>query len=162
MTFFANFLNSSLYPLQSNFGRLIAAVLGFLVGSVVNMAIVWVGPKVIPLPDGVEMSGTDKLVENIKLLKLVNFLASWLAHALGTLVGAFVAAKLSVQNRTRPAVIVGTLFLLGGISMAWMVGGSTWLILTDLVGAYLPMAFWSTWLAEQKSPRKLGFETEAF
>lgn len=144
--------------MQRKLGRLTAIVIGFLVGSMVNMAIVWAGPNIIPLPDGVDMSDTDKLVENIKLLNPVNFLAPWLAHALGTLIGAFVATKLSVQNGTRPAVIVGTLFLLGGISMAWMVGGPIWFILADLVGAYLPMAFLGAWLAEQKSPRKLGFE----
>jgi hypothetical protein len=44
--------------------------------------------------------------------------------------------------------------------MAWMVGGPTWFILADLVGAYLPMAFLGAWLAKQKNSTNLGFETE--
>jgi hypothetical protein len=82
--------------------NILAIVIGFLVGSMVNMAIVWAGLRVIPLPDGVDMSDTDKLAENIKLLLPVNFLAPWLAHALGPLVGAFVAGKLSAQNHHGP------------------------------------------------------------
>lgn len=128
--------------------NILAIVFGFMVGSMVNMAIVWAGPKVIPLPDGVDLSDPDKLAENISLLKPVNFLPPWIAHASGTLVGAFIATQLAVEKKRRPAMVVGTLFLLGGISVIWMVGGPVWFILLDLVGAYFPMAFLGAWLAK--------------
>lgn len=132
-------------PFPGNKGFAIGV--GFLIGSMVNMVIVWTGPRVIPLPEGVDMSDMEKVAENIPLLKPANFLAPWLAHAVGTLVGAFVAAKLSIENRFRAAMVVGVLFLLGGITTVIMVGGPVWFILLDLAGAYLPMAFLGARLA---------------
>ena len=39
------------------------------------------------------------------------------------------------------AMMVGGFFLLGGITMVVAVGGPTWFVLFDLIGAYIPMAF---------------------
>jgi len=61
--------------------KVVAIGIGFLIGSMVNMAIVWAGPRVIPLPEGVDLSDMEKVAENIQLLKPANFLAPWLAHA---------------------------------------------------------------------------------
>jgi hypothetical protein len=66
--------------------NLLAVIAGLVVGSVVNMAIITVGPMVIPPPTGVDMSDMDKFAENIKLLEPANFIAPcWLtpwAHLL--------------------------------------------------------------------------------
>jgi hypothetical protein len=62
--------------------NILAIIAGFLVGSALNMAIIAVGPIVIPPPDGVDMSDIDKFSENLNLLRPANFLAPWLAHAL--------------------------------------------------------------------------------
>ncbi len=125
-------------PLLRN---ILAIIAGFVIGSVVNMAIVIIGPMVIPLPAGIDMSDADKFAENLKLLKPVNFIPPLLAHALGTFVGAFVAASLAASHKLNLALVIGVLFLLGGITMVAMVGGPIWFILLDLVGAYLPMAY---------------------
>ena len=93
------------------------------------MAIVTVGPMVIPPPDGVDMSDMDRFAENLTRLKPANFIAPWLAHALGTLVGAFVAAKLAASHKMKLALGTAVVFLLGGIMMvsnvwwAYMVRG---------------------------------------
>ena len=127
----------------------IAVVIGFLVGSLVNMAIVGVGPKLIPLPDGVDLTDAEKIKENIQLLKPIHFLSPWLAHAMGTLVGAFVAAWIALNKKLVIAMFVGGLFFLGGITMVWMVGGPMWFILLDLLGAYVPMAFMGWFFADR-------------
>ena len=131
-------------PLLKN---LLALIAGIVVGSVVNMAIVAVGPMVIPPPEGVDMTDVDALAENIQLLKPANFIAPWLAHALGTLVGAFVAAKLAASHQMPLALGVGLFFLLGGITMVAMVGGPVWFSVLDLVAAYLPMGYLGAKLA---------------
>ena len=64
--------------------NIVAVLLGIVVGSLVNMAIIIAGPLVIPVPEGIDMSDMAKFSENLNLLKPVNFLAPWLAHALGT------------------------------------------------------------------------------
>lgn len=121
--------------------NILAVIAGLVGGSAVNMAIVMVGPMVIPPPEGVDMSDMDRLAENLKLLKPANFVPPLLAHALGTLVGAFIAAKIAVSHRMTLALVIGVFFLLGGITMVKMVGGPGWFIATDLIGAYLPMGY---------------------
>ena len=78
--------------------NILAVIIGFVVGSLVNMALVNVGPSVIPLPEGADVSTMDSLRASMKLFTPVNFLFPFLAHALGTLTGAFVAAKLAVSH----------------------------------------------------------------
>jgi len=121
--------------------NILAVIAGIVVGSIVNMAIITVGPMVIPLPDGVDMSDAEKFSENIQLLEPANFIAPWLAHALGTLVGAFVAAKIAATHKMNFALGIGFFFLLGGVAMVAMVGGPIWFAMLDLIGAYLPMGY---------------------
>ncbi len=39
----------------------LALVLGFLVGGLTNMSLVWLGPKVFPPPAGVDMTTAEGL-----------------------------------------------------------------------------------------------------
>ncbi|MGV8942426.1 MAG: hypothetical protein ACOH1P_12985, partial [Lysobacter sp.] len=70
-----------------------------------------------------------------------HFLFPFLAHALGALVGAFIAAKLASQYKLIGALIVGALFFVGGIMAARMIPAPTWFIAADLIGAYFPFAW---------------------
>ena len=125
-------------PIAQN---ILAVVAGIIIGSIVNMAIVMVGPMVIPLPEGVDMSDMEAFAENLKQLKPANFIAPWLAHALGTLAGAFVASKLATNHQLKFALGIGAFFLLGGITVVVAYGGPLWFAVLDLAGAYLPMAY---------------------
>ncbi len=120
---------------------MLAVLLGLVVGCAVNMALVTIGPRVIPLPEGVDLSDMDKLAENLPLLKPVNFLAPWLAHALGTFVAAAIAARLSPGHSMQLALGISVLFMMGGIAMVVKIGGPGWFSVLDLVGAYLPMGY---------------------
>lgn len=117
------------------------------------MAIITVGSTVIRPPDGVDMSDMDKFAENIKLLMPANFIAPWLAHAMGTLLGAFVAAKIAASHKMKFAFVIGFFFLLGGIAMFVIFGGPVWFSVADLIGAYLPMAYLGGILAGAKIPQ---------
>ncbi len=139
-----------MHPILRN---ILAIVAGFLIGSMVNMAIVAIGPMLIPPPQGVDMSDMDKFAENLKLLKPANFVAPWLAHALGTLVGALIAAKLAASHKMKVALGIGVLFLLGGITMVSMFGGPIWFTLLDLIGAYIPMGYLGGILGGAKKPQ---------
>jgi hypothetical protein len=76
--------------------RNIAAVLlGFIVGSLVNMAIITASPHIIPPPAGVDVSKVESMQAALHLFEAKHFLFPFLAHALGALAGsllAFVAA----------------------------------------------------------------------
>jgi hypothetical protein len=63
-----------------------------------------------------------------------------LAHALGTLVGAIIATIIAKGNKKLMALIVGGIFLIGGIMVSFMINSPIWFIVVDLVLAYIPMA----------------------
>ncbi len=121
--------------------NILAVVAGAFVGSAVNMGIIQIGPAIIPLPAGVDMSTPEGLKAAMPLLEGRHFISPFLAHALGTLAGAWLAAKLGATHQMRLAFGIGLLFLLGGIASVFMIPAPGWFIALDLVVAYLPMAY---------------------
>ncbi|MEJ1974345.1 MAG: hypothetical protein WDM96_18365 [Lacunisphaera sp.] len=93
----------------------LAIVVGFITGSLVNMALVTLGPMVIPVPPGVDVTDPAKLAATIHLLEPRHYLFPFLAHALGTLVGALLTYLLAASHQALFARIIGALFLAGGI-----------------------------------------------
>lgn len=131
----------------------LAIVVGLVVGSVINMLLVDTGPRVIPLPQGADVSTMEGLRDSIKLFTPMNFLFPFLGHALGTLAGAFIAAKIAAGHSMKMAFGVGGFFLMGGAVMARMLGGPTWFSVADLLLAYLPMAYLGGFLARDRQSR---------
>ena len=122
-------------------------MVGFVIGSVVNLGLITIGMSVIPLPEGTDVSTMEALRESMKVLKPVNFIFPLLAHALGSLTGSFVAARLAASHHMKFAMGIGVSFLLGGIAMILNCGGPVWFIASDLLLAYIPMAFFGGFLA---------------
>lgn len=120
--------------------NVLAIVVGFLVGSFVNIAIVNLGHLIIPHPAGVDVSDMEGLKASMSLFSPQHFIAPFLAHALGTLVGALIASLIAASHNFKFAMAIGVIFLLGGITMVFIVGGPLWFILLDLFVAYIPMA----------------------
>ena len=81
---------------------------------------------------------------------LKHFLFPFLAHALGTLVGAFVAAKISPNYGLQLAIGVGLLFLAGGITNIYLLPSPLWFTIVDLAVAYIPMAYFGWLLSKRK------------
>lgn len=121
--------------------NILAVLTGFIVGGLVNMGLVTVGPHLIPLPSGADTTTMDGLKAAMPLFEPQHFIMPFLAHALGTLVGALLAAKLAVTHRMRMAQVIGLIFLAGGITMVVMLPSPLWFNLLDLGLAYLPMAW---------------------
>lgn len=120
--------------------NVLAVILGVVVGSVVNMGIVMNGGSIIPLPEGVNPGDMESLKENIHLFEFKHFVMPFLAHALGTLVGAFLAGLVAASHKSRFAMGIGAWFVIGGIMNALMIPAPTWFIVVDLALAYIPMA----------------------
>lgn len=128
----------------------LAVVLGLVIGSVVNMALIMVSGSVIPPPPGADMTTAEGLTASMHLLQPRHFVFPFLAHALGTLVGAVVATLLTPGRTAGPAYAVGILFLLGGIAAVAMIPAPAWFSALDLIVAYLPMA----WLGHRLVSRR--------
>lgn len=133
--------------------NIVAVLAGIVTGSLVNMGIVNVGPSVIPLPDGADVSTMESLRDSMKLFTPANFICPFLAHAFGTLTGAFIAAKLAASHRLKFAIGMGVFFLLGGIAAVSMLGGPLWFNAADLLLAYLPMGYLGGRLAGATQPQ---------
>ena len=121
--------------------NLLAVVAGVVVGMIVNMSLIKLGMKIIPPPEGVDVLDPQSMKEGIHLFTPKNFLFPFLAHALGTLFGAFITVRLAATHHMKLALGIGLWFLFGGFVMVLMVPGPTWFSALDLLGAYFPMAF---------------------
>lgn len=127
-----------MHPILRN---ILAVIAGIVVGSLVNMGLINISSSVIPLPEGVDMSTPEGLKAGIHLFEPKHFIFPFLAHALGTLTGAFVAAKLAANNKMKFALGLGVFFLIGGITAVYMIPAPMWFNILDLVVAYIPMAW---------------------
>jgi|SRR5690606_15574445 len=134
-----------MHPVLRN---ILAIVLGLVAGSLVNGGIIQISSSVIAPPEGVDVMTAEGLKAGLHLFEPKHFLMPFLAHALGTLFGAFVAAKICAGPKMLYAMIIGFFFLLGGISMIFMVPSPLWFSIVDLTIAYLPMAFLGARLAK--------------
>lgn len=130
--------------------NIIAVVLGIVIGGMANMFIIEMGPTLIPLPDGVDTTTPEGLKAAVPLLENKHYIVPLLAHALGTFIGALIAVLVAASHKARLAFFVGMFFLIGGITMVFMVPAPTWFIIVDLLLAYLPMA----WIAGKLASRK--------
>ncbi len=124
--------------------NVLAVIVGFMAGSAVNMGLVMASPHIIPPPAGVDVNDIESIKDSIHLYEFKHFIVPFLAHALGTVVGAYVAVIISASYKLIMGLVIGVLFLLGGISVAFMLPSPTWFVVVDIVGAYIPMAWIGT------------------
>lgn len=131
--------------------NILAVIVGFICGSIVNMGIVVFVSPLFPLPEGVDPASMESIKANIDRFSFANFMVPFSAHALGTFVGAFFTALLARSAKLPLAILIGGLNLLGGIAAVAMIGGPLWFAILDLGAAYIPMSFAAAWLASQFS-----------
>ncbi len=134
-------------PLINNTLIILASI---FIGSIINMCIVLLGPNIILPPDGADVTTMKGLKESMHSFQPKHFLFPFLAHALGTFNGALIAAKFSKFNNTRNALIVGAIFLFGGVTDVFSLPTPIWFALIDLIIAYIPMAYLATKLVMKK------------
>ncbi len=118
-------------------------IAGFILGSIVNMGIISLSGIIIPPPAGTDVSDMESLKASMPFFEPKHFIMPFLAHALGTLAGGYVAAKLTSRHelRIKMAMGVGLLFLIGGVMTVFLLPAPMWYSVVDLVFAYIPMAF---------------------
>ena len=127
-----------MHPVLKN---VIAVVAGIIVGSIINMGIVMISGQFIPPPAGVDVTSIESLKASMHLFETKHFLFPFLAHAIGTLVGAYTAARIAGTNKAKLALVVGVFFLLGGIANNLMIHSPTVFAIADILFAYIPMAW---------------------
>ena len=122
--------------------NVLALIGGGLVGMTANMGLIITGNQLIPFSDNINPM-------NAMNWEIKYFIFPFLAHAIGTLSGAFIVAKFSESYHMLLAICIGIFFLSGGLSMVFMLPAPIWFIVIDLVFAYLPMS-WLGWKISNK------------
>lgn len=130
----------------------LALIAGLVVGGGVNMALIMLGPSLIPPPPGADMTTAEGLQAAMPLLEPKHFLVPFLAHAVGTLVGALVGSLITASRRAAVAYTVGAVFLCGGVAASFTIPAPIWFEVLDVVVAYLPMAWLGLSLANRLKP----------
>jgi|JI10StandDraft_1071094.scaffolds.fasta_scaffold62483_5 hypothetical protein len=128
-----------MHPILRN---ILAFIAGMVVGGMVNMGIIIFGSNLLPPPPGVDVSDVASINAHIHEYSTIQILVPFFAHALGTLIGAFIVARLAVSRQMILALVIGAFNLLGGIMAVRMIPDAPmWFNGLDLVVAYLPMAW---------------------
>ena len=123
--------------------NILALLIGIIIGSLVNMGIIMISGSIIAPPEGADVTTTEGLKASMHLFEPKHFIFPFLAHALGTFVGAFLAALLAGTHKMKFALSIGVFFLLGGIASVFMLPSPIWFTVVDLVGAYIPIAYFA-------------------
>jgi uncharacterized membrane protein YqgA involved in biofilm formation len=124
--------------------NILAVVLGLFVGATVNMGLITISGSIIPPPEGADTTTMEGLKAAMELFEIKHFIFPFLAHALGTLVGALLASLIAASHQLKLALVIGVFFLIGGITMVLSVPSPVWFSILDLGFAYIPMA-WIGW-----------------
>lgn len=127
----------------------LGVVAGIVIGSAVNMGIIMISGSIIPPPNGADVTTAEGLKAAMHLFQPKHFLMPFLAHALGTFVGAMIAALIAANRKMIFAMVIGGFFLVGGIANVLMLPSPLWFTIVDLAGAYIPMAYLAAKLAEK-------------
>lgn len=126
-----------MHPILRN---ILAVIAGLVLGSIVNSGLLMIGSNLIPPPGGADTTSMEGLAESMQLFGPEHFLFPFLAHAIGTLIGAYIAARMAANRKMTFAIVIGSVFLIGGITMVYFVPSPIWFAALDLIVAYLPMA----------------------
>jgi hypothetical protein len=122
--------------------NILAVIVGLIIGGIVNMAIVILSSYLIPPPTGVNVTSMESINANLHLYQPKHFLLPFLAHAIGTLVGAIITAKMAKSKNLLLAILIGLFYLVGGIeNFRELPNSPTWFIAVDLILAYIPMGY---------------------
>lgn len=127
-----------MHPMLKN---LLGLILGVVIGAIVNGGVIAISGSIIPPPEGTDLKTMEGLKAAMPLMQFKHFIMPFLAHALGTLVGAAIAVAIASSYQLVIALSIGTLFLVGGTQMVMVLPSPLWFNVLDLGFAYIPMAY---------------------
>ncbi|HAB36110.1 MAG TPA: hypothetical protein DCE58_05855 [Cryomorphaceae bacterium] len=116
---------------------LLAAILGMaLNGYLIAYSHLFVAP-----PVGADLTTEEGLLAAMPLMEPKHYAMPFLAHALGTLLSAFLVSWWVRPATLQRSMLLGFVFLAGGLYMVRILPSPMWFNILDLGLAYLPMAY---------------------
>jgi VIT1/CCC1 family predicted Fe2+/Mn2+ transporter len=129
---------------MKNLRNSVGLLVGVLIGSMINGLLIQISGSIIAPPEGADLTTEHGLIEAMNRFEFRHFIMPFLAHALGTFIGAYFTSRIAVSYRLALALSVGLLFFVGGVIMVVILPSPMWFTVVDLVVAYFPMA-WLGW-----------------
>ena len=112
-----------------------------VLGGLVNGAIINVSSSIVAPPAGYDLTKQEGLNAAMAVMEPKHFIIPFLAHAIGTLISAFLVTWLIDGKKMIRALLVGFVFMLGGTIMVFELPSPLWFDAVDLGLAYIPMAW---------------------
>lgn len=130
--------------------NILVTIAGIVVGSIVNGGIIVLSSSIIDYPDGFNPMDQESFEKYKDLIPVTGYYMALAAHALETLIGAFIVAKFVTTKNSWFAIGIAVFFLLGGIANLFSIPHPAWFAPTDLIVSYLPMGLLGWILAGSK------------
>lgn len=93
------------------------------------------------MPAGTDFTTPEGVNAAMDNLQPINFAIVFAAHALGTLVGVFIANLIALGQKLPITLLITAFFLAGGIYAVVTINAPMWFEAIDLIFAYIPMAW---------------------
>jgi hypothetical protein len=138
--------------MNSRIKNILIFVGALIIGMVMNFSVLEIMKFFIPDPKGFDLNTMEGLIKAMPFMTTKNFIGPFLAHAVGTLVGAVIVKRFAFENASRYSFGIGFFNLLAGISMIFSIPTPFWFEAIDLIFAYLPMA----WLANKMVSNRMA------
>jgi hypothetical protein len=121
--------------------KILAVAIGWVAGSVFNMAIVMVSNAVYPLPDGVDPNDMDAIRTHLQTHGMATgaLILVLVAHIGGSFVSGLVCGLIARRAWYLAAVCLGILWTCGGVTMLMLLPAPTWFAVAD-TALYIPAA----------------------
>ncbi|MEK6246714.1 MAG: hypothetical protein N2C12_00960 [Planctomycetales bacterium] len=121
--------------------KILAVLLGILIGGVFNMAMVTVSNTIYPLPAGIDPNDFEAFTAYVEANGLPSgaLLIVLVAHAGGSFVSGFACGLIARRTWYVAAAFLGVVWMCGGIAMLVMLPSPIWFALADIV-LYVPVA----------------------
>ncbi|QDH79835.1 hypothetical protein FKX85_12645 [Echinicola soli] len=121
--------------------NIISLLAGLTIGGAVNIGLIMISGMFVPLPTEMDFTTMEGLKTALPLFEIGHFMIPFIAHAMGTLSGALVAALIAVSHKISFALMVGFCFLLGGMITIILLPLPSWFGILDIGLAYVPFAY---------------------
>ena len=130
---------------------IVVFLVSLFAGAMLNGAVLNVGMKLIPPPEGFDMKDPKDLAEAMKFMSPKHFITPFVSHALGTLLSSVLFYYFSKSQNKVPLFLIGGLFFCGGLYMVIILTAPWTFNLLDLGLAYFPMAYLGYIIGKRKN-----------
>ena len=123
-----------------------SVLLGFVVGTAIMLCVETLNHKIYPLPDGFDPrvpGAVSAAMKSAPLGALLMVLGGWI---IGTLVGAWITARVAPPSKLKHGMILGIFFLGAGIANNLSIPPPLWFWVCSLA-LFLPAAYIGSKLA---------------